>query len=240
MSVIAVVPAAGSGSRMEALTPKQYLLLHRRPLIWHTLKALEQVVEISRIAVVLSAGDEWWDEYDWSGFNKLTVLRIGGDTRAESVLNGLQFLAAAYPADSWVLVHDAARPCISPSLVSGMIAELKDDEIGGILAVPVADTLKIASTDQRIAHTQPRAGVWQAQTPQMFKLGPLADALVAGMGPDITDEASAMEKQGLAPRLVHGSPQNIKVTYPQDLALAELMLDKRSGLPDLSWGASQE
>lgn len=222
MSCFALVPAAGSGSRMGAATPKQYLDLMGHPLIWHTIRALAAVPEIERVCVVISPGDEWWDSYDWSAFPRLQVLRCGGATRAESVLNGLR-AAEAGDAD-WVLVHDAARPCLEPALVSRMIAELREDAVGGILAVPVADTLKRAALEDRIAATEPRDGLWQAQTPQMFRRGELLSALASFMGPDITDEASAIEKQGLAPQLVMGSPWNLKVTYPQDLQLAALIL----------------
>ena len=222
---IALVPAAGSGSRMASQTPKQYLNLAGKPLIWHTLAALSAVAALDRIVVVISSGDEWWDSFDWNDFPRLTVLRCGGESRAQTVLNGLQALQSA--ADAWVLVHDAARPCLDPALVSQMIAELSDHPVGGILAVPVADTLKLAAPAAdaaHIAHTHPRDGLWQAQTPQMFRLELLTHALQAGMGPDITDEASALEKLGLQPRLVMGSPWNLKVTYPQDLLLAELIL----------------
>ncbi|NHQ88600.1 2-C-methyl-D-erythritol 4-phosphate cytidylyltransferase [Iodobacter sp. HSC-16F04] len=222
MKHIALIPAAGSGSRMASLTPKQYLDLSGKPLIWHTLSALAKVAELDRIVVVISPEDEWWDSFDWSGFARLEVLRCGGASRAESVLNGLYAVQAA--VDDWVLVHDAARPCLDPALVSQMIAALRGHPVGGILAVPVADTLKLAQAGQHIAHTHPRDGLWQAQTPQMFRVAQLAHALATGMGPDITDEASALEKLGLQPRLIMGSPWNLKVTYPQDLRLAALIL----------------
>ena len=222
MSCFALVPAAGSGSRMGAATPKQYLDLLGQPLIWHTIRALSAVPEIARVCVVISAGDEWWDGYDWSAFDRLDVLRCGGATRADSVLNGLRECGAG--SGDWALVHDAARPCLDPALVSAMIAELRDDAVGGILAVPVADTLKRAAGEKRILRTEPRDGLWQAQTPQMFRRGELIAALEAGLGPDITDEASALEKQGRSPKLVMGSPWNLKVTWPQDLQLAEMIL----------------
>ncbi|MBY0443589.1 MAG: 2-C-methyl-D-erythritol 4-phosphate cytidylyltransferase [Burkholderiales bacterium] len=225
MKHIALIPAAGSGSRMASATPKQYLDLAGKPLIWHTLSALAKVAELDRIVVVISREDEWWDSFDWREFKHLEVLRCGGASRAESVLNGLQALQAA--VDDWVLVHDAARPCLDPALVSQMIVVLADHPVGGILAVPVADTLKLAQLGQHIAHTHPRDGLWQAQTPQMFRVAQLAQALATGMGPDITDEASALEKLGLQPKLVMGSPWNLKVTYPQDLRLAELILAAR-------------
>ena len=222
MSCFALVPAAGSGSRMGAATPKQYLELLGKPLIWHTIRALSRVPEIMRVCVVISADDEWWDCYDWSAFDHLSVLRCGGVTRAESVLNGLR--AVAMDDDDWALVHDAARPCLDPALVSNMIAELIDDPVGGILAIPVADTLKRADVGDRIKRTEPRDGLWQAQTPQMFRRGELLAAISSFIGPDITDEASALEKQGASPQLVMGSPWNLKVTYPQDLQLATLIL----------------
>lgn len=225
MTIIALLPAAGSGSRMAAAIPKQYLPLCGKTVVEHTVAALHAVPEIDLVAVVISADDTRWDELDWQGFDRLKVLRCGGDSRAASVCNGLEALRAeGHDAQSWVLVHDAARPCVSPELVSGMIGQLKDDLVGGILAVPVADTLKAADAGQRIAATRPRDGLWQAQTPQMFRLQPLHDALVSGMGPDITDEASAIEKTGQSPKLIHGSPWNLKVTYPQDLHLASLIL----------------
>ncbi|WP_028453415.1 2-C-methyl-D-erythritol 4-phosphate cytidylyltransferase [Chitinilyticum aquatile] len=230
MRALALLPAAGSGSRMNSATPKQYLDLNGKPLIWHTLAALHAVPALDRIVVVISAGDEWWGSYDWSVFDRLSVLRCGGASRAESVQNGLAaLLAAGEPASDWVLVHDAARPCLEPALVSGMLATLADHPVGGILAVPVADTLKLAGVGQAIARTHPRDGLWQAQTPQMFRLGLLAECLASGMGPDITDEASALEKAGYAPQLVMGSPWNLKVTYPQDVQLASLILSAHSG-----------
>ncbi|WP_035059908.1 2-C-methyl-D-erythritol 4-phosphate cytidylyltransferase [Andreprevotia chitinilytica] len=228
MSHLALLPAAGSGSRMGSATPKQYLDLLGKPLVWHTLAALHAVPELDRVVIVISPDDEWWDGYDWSSFDRLTVLRCGGASRAETVLNGLQTLAMDHPASDWILVHDAARPCLDPALVSAMIAELVQHPVGGILAVPVADTLKMSGPDRAIDHTHPRDGLWQAQTPQMFRLADLAGALEAGMGPDITDEASALEKLGLQPKLVMGSPWNLKVTYPQDLQLAALILQGRT------------
>lgn len=231
MSLVALIPAAGAGARMGAPTPKQFMPLLGRPMLWHTLQALHAVAEIAQVYVVLSPADEWWDSYDWQVFDRLTVLRCGGTSRAESVLNGLMALQeAGVPESDWVLVHDAARPCIDPELVRNLIAELEDDGVGGLLAVPAADTLKRADDSNRIVETVPRDGIWQAQTPQMFHLGPLLSALTSGFGPDITDEASAMEKAGAAPLLVLGSPWNLKVTYAQDVQLAELVLAGRATL----------
>ena len=220
----ALVPAAGSGSRMGHELPKQYLDLAGRPMIWHALTTLCACPQIKTVFVVLAPGDEYFARYDWSHCGaKLEPLYCGGATRAESVANGL--LASELEPDDWVLVHDAARPCLSQHLLARMIAELRDDPVGGILAVPVADTLKRADARQRIAHTEPREGLWQAQTPQMFRAGLLAEALVKCRS--VTDEASAIEALGLQPKLVGSDTSNFKVTYPQDIELAELLLQKR-------------
>jgi 2-C-methyl-D-erythritol 4-phosphate cytidylyltransferase len=157
----------------------------------------------------------------------LQVLRCGGATRAETVLNGLQAMASVCAPDDWVLVHDAARPCLSDEVLGKLINEVADDPVGGLLAVPVADTLKRAAADAasgaRAEATVPRAGLWQAQTPQMFRHGKLVEALRAA-GSDITDDASAIEQLGLQPRLVESDSRNLKVTYPQDRELASLIL----------------
>ena len=217
----ALVPAAGFGSRMGSELPKQYLPLAGQPMIYHALATLCASAEINTVFVVLAPDDKQFHQYDWSRFGeKLQPLYCGGATRAESVLNGL--LAAELELDDWVLVHDAARPCLSAQLLARLMAELRDDEVGGILAVPVADTLKRADAAQRIAHTENRNGLWQAQTPQMFRTGLLVQALQIASG--VTDEASAVEALGLKPRLVASDPTNFKVTYAQDLRLAELLL----------------
>ena len=222
----AIVPAAGSGSRFGAEKPKQYLDLLGRPLIFHTLKALTACPDIERVWVVLAPDDPWWPRYDWSELGaKLETVRCGGATRAESVTNGLQAAAMVAADDDWVLVHDAARPCISAAMLDALFADLAQDPVGGILAVPVADTLKRADTEQRVAATEPRDGLWQAQTPQMFRYGLLGDALQPCR--DVTDEAGAVEALGLKPKLVRGDATNLKVTYPADLALAAMILRAR-------------
>ncbi len=225
-SYFALVPAAGSGSRMEAASAKQYLPVRGRPLIYHALRALCGLSTIRQVFVVLCAGDATWHEYDWSAFSgKLSPLFCGGTTRAESVLNGLRACRSAIADDDWVLVHDAARPCISPVLVDQLMRELAEDEVGGLLAVPLADTLKRDDGAGRVLRTEPRARLWQAQTPQMFRYAMLVRALAqAG---EATDEASAVEILGLKPRLVLGDARNLKVTFPQDLTLAELILQDR-------------
>lgn len=221
-----IVPAAGSGSRMGADCPKQYLPLLGHPLLWHTLHALGQVGEIREICVVLSPADEWWETFDWHDLgDRITVLRVGGDTRAQSVSNALAQLAGRAGEDDWVLVHDAARPCLDPDHVRNMMSALRDNPVGGLLAVPLADTLKQADDANRVMRTLPRTGLWQAQTPQMFRYGLLSRALEHCQ--DVTDEAGAVEASGLSPQLVAASTTNFKVTYPQDLALAAQILQAR-------------
>lgn len=222
----AIVPAAGSGSRFGAEKPKQYLDLLGRPLIFHTLAALTACPDIERVWVVLAPDDPWWPRYDWSELGpKLETVRCGGATRAASVTNGLQAAAMVAADDDWILVHDAARPCLSAAMLNALFAELADDPVGGILAVPVADTLKRADGEQRVAATEPRDGLWQAQTPQMFRYGQLEKALKNEMS--VTDEAGAIEALGLKPKLVRADSTNLKVTYPADLALAAMILRAR-------------
>jgi len=223
----ALVPAAGSGSRMGAERPKQYLPLAGRPLIAHTLEALCAVASIDKVFVVLSVDDPEWGAHDWSALGpKLVPLFCGGATRAASVLGGLRAIAGEVAQHDWVLVHDAARPCIAPWHVERLIAELAGDEVGGLLAVPVADTVKRADAHGRVAQTVPRDGLWQAQTPQMFRYVMLRRALEDAR--DVTDEAGAIEAAGLRPRLVRGDPTNLKVTWPMDLHMAEWILASRS------------
>ncbi len=220
----AIVPAAGSGARFGAEKPKQYLDLLGRPLIFHTLAALTAHPAIERVWVVLAPDDPWWPRHDWSELGpKLETVRCGGATRAESVGNGLKAALAA--DDDWILVHDAARPCLSRQMLDALCDELADDPVGGILAVPVADTLKRADDQQRVAATEPRDGLWQAQTPQMFRYGRLVEALAKHNA--VTDEAGAIEALGLKPKLVRGDSTNLKVTFPADLALAAMILRGR-------------
>jgi len=232
MSYFALVPAAGSGARMGSGLPKQYLPLAGRPLIFHALAALAAVDEISRVYVVLAPDDDEWQGHDWGLLSgRIEVLRCGGVTRAQSVTNGLRAMADQVKAEDWVLVHDAARACITPTQILALLGEVGDDRVGCILAVPLPDTLKRAgSTDPggvRIVATVPRDGLWQAQTPQMFRHGMLLDALQHT--PDVTDEASAIEAQGLRPKLVAADASNFKVTWPLDLQMAELILGQRRG-----------
>ena len=222
----ALVPAAGSGARFGSEVPKQYVELAGRPLIYHALAALCACERIDRVWVILAPDDEWWRTYDWSGLGaKLQTVFCGGVRRAESVANGVA--ACALADDDWLLVHDAARPCLSQEMLAALCDELANDPVGGLLAVPVADTLKRADAEQRVAATEGRDGLWQAQTPQMFRYGVLRKALAAGLV--LTDEAGAVEALGLRPRLVRADASNLKVTYPADLRLAQLILQGRDG-----------
>lgn len=224
----AIVPAAGSGSRMGAERPKQYLNLLGKPLIRHALEVLCAVPEIDKVFVVLSVGDAEWGRHDWSGLGpKLVPLFCGGATRADSVLGGLRAIAGEAAQSDWVLVHDAARPCIAHWHIQKLIRDLAHDEVGGLLAVPVADTLKRADAQGHVLATVPRDSLWQAQTPQMFRYVMLRRALEAAS--KVTDEASAIEAAGLRPRLVEGDATNLKVTLPLDLHLAEWILRNREG-----------
>lgn len=230
MSFFALIPAAGAGSRLGGETPKQYLPLAGRPMIHHALRLLCDSPRIARVCVVLSPGDTEWERHDWSAFSpRLTVLECGGATRAESVLNGLRAArhACSIDDDDWILVHDAARPCLAAAQLDRLLDELADDAVGGLLAVPVADTLKRGGSGGRVARTESREDLWQAQTPQMFRYARLVDALCRAGGMAMTDDAGAIEALGLHPRLVPGDSFNLKVTYPQDLALAELILAGR-------------
>ena len=222
----ALVPAAGAGTRLGGELPKQYQLLAGRPMIRHALDALCASPRIQRVFVVLAEQDDAWERHDWSDLGaRLAVLRCGGPTRADSVLNGLLAISAAVKPDDWVLVHDAARPCLSPAQLDALIDQVGEDEVGGILAMPVADTLKRAAPDRRIAETVPREHLWQAQTPQMFRYGLLREALSHSRV--VTDEAGAVEALGHRPLLVASDAGNLKVTWPSDLVLAERILRER-------------
>lgn len=220
----ALVPCAGVGSRSGAAGPKQYETIAGRALVAHTLGALARVARLALTAVVLAPDDTLFEAHV-PGFRGL-ALRCGGATRADSVRRGLAALQAHGAADDdWVLVHDAARCLLRPEAVDRLIDACLDDDVGGLLALPLADTLKQAGADgaDRVAGTVDRTGKWAAQTPQMFRLHTLARALDAA-GAAVTDEASAIEALGLAPRLVAGDLDNFKITWPRDFALAERLL----------------
>jgi len=220
----ALVPCAGVGERAGTGGPKQYAALHGRAVVAHTLAALAAVPRLGTTLVVLAPADREFERHV-PGFDGW-VERCGGVSRAESVANGLEaLLARGVHTDDWVLVHDAARCLLQPAWVERLIDACEGDAVGGLLALPLADTLKQARGD-RVAATVDRAGKWAAQTPQMFRLGLLHRALAAA-GPGVTDEASAVEALGLAPKLVPGEIENLKVTWPADFALAERLLESR-------------
>lgn len=206
-------------------TPKQYLRVGRHPLLYYALRQLAGHPQISQVFVVLAPGDALFRIECAVEFGaSVQPLYCGGETRSASVYNGLLAARDAMNGDDWVLVHDAARPCVSTAAIDRLIAEVGDDEAGGLLAIPVADTLKRSDGDSRVISTERREGLWQAQTPQLFRYGFLVEAL-RRCGPDaVTDEAGAIERIGLKPRLVQGELRNMKVTYPEDLALAALVL----------------
>jgi 2-C-methyl-D-erythritol 4-phosphate cytidylyltransferase len=260
-----VMPAAGAGSRMQAIVPKQYLSINGAAIIEHAIKVFLDNHEIQRIMIPLAENDQSFSQLNIAK-NRRVATTAGGSSRAHSVLNGLNALSAegshllvkdseslvkdseslvkdseslvkdspslvkdspSLVKDSdWVLVHDAARPCLSSALLEHLIDSLRDDEVGGILAVPAKDTLKRASKTQTIMATVDRSDIWQAQTPQMFRYGILKAALTSAIEQNlnITDEASALEYMGYQPKLVVGDAKNLKVTTPEDLALAEFLL----------------
>jgi 2-C-methyl-D-erythritol 4-phosphate cytidylyltransferase len=229
--IFAIIPAAGQGTRIGEAVPKQYIPIAGKPMMFYSINALASIERIERVFVVLSALDRHWAQHDWSALpDKIEAVFAGGAHRAESVLNTLITLEKRIARDDWVLVHDAARPCIPRALVEQFLDEIGDDPVGGLLAVPVADTLKSSDENQRVAATVPRLNLWRAQTPQMFRYELLRKGL--DQKPDATDEAQAVESVGYnAPRLVQGDNLNIKVTFQADLVLAELIMDlrKRTG-----------
>lgn len=215
----ALIPAAGVGARMGGACPKQYLPLAAKPLLWHTVQAFLASPAIARVYVVVSAQDGWIDQVFPDCPSRLVLLRCGGATRQESVRNGL--LAMPCQASDWVLVHDAARPGITPQLIAQLQQALAQHPVGGILALPVVDTVKQQQGDQ--VRTLDRSTLWLAQTPQMFRYQILLQALQQ-RGVAVTDEASAIEACGYTPLLVPGAARNFKVTVPDDLALMQAWL----------------
>lgn len=211
--------------------PKQYFELAGRPLLYHAIARLCNHPRIEQVFVVLAQGDARFAQMDWGDFApKMEPLYCGGETRAASVFNGLLAARDALASSDWILVHDAARPCLGAAELERLLTELADDATGGLLAIPVADTLKRANRERQVVQTEPRDHLWQAQTPQMFRYRLLLEALRAADHGALTDEASAIENLGLKPRLVMGDICNIKVTYPEDLALAEIIVASRRGM----------
>lgn len=228
MSCWVVVPAAGIGARMEARQPKQYLTIADEPMIVHTLKRLASCHKVSAIVVVIAQEDHWWPSIALSLRCPLYTV-VGGETRTDSVMNGLAYIQQKVSDDPWVLVHDAARPCIRISDIESLFQRCYDSDVGGILGSPVVDTIKQVTTQHTIAKTVDRAAVWRALTPQMFRLKVLIAALLQAQQSNygITDEASAIEAMGYQPLMIEGHADNIKVTVPDDLLIAEAILQQQ-------------
>ncbi len=220
----ALIPCGGSGSRAGTALPKQYHPVAGQPLVLHTLAALAQVPRLGHVWVVVAPDDVWWQSPPSA---TVSIAAYAGNTRAITVLNGLKhMLAQGAHQQDWVLVHDAARCLVTPTQINRVIDTCQHDAVGGLMALPLADTLK-SEAGGRVSATLERAHKWLAQTPQMFRIGMLIEALEKA-GDQVTDESSAMEAQGLQPLLVPGSAQNFKVTYPEDFALAESVLRSRA------------
>lgn len=226
--VHALIPAAGRGTRFGGAVLKQYLPLHGRPVLAHSIRAFQFHPQISGITVVLAEDDQWFESEVGSLAASVTTV-TGGDTRAQSVRNGLQFIADNHPDTDWVLVHDGARPCLSAHSLDRLLEQGLASPYGAVLAMPVSDTLKSADQEKRIVGTVDRSDLWAAQTPQLFPVKTLAEAIDTAQqqGCNLTDESSAMEFVGIKPKLVMGSVANIKITYPVDLSIAEALLKRR-------------
>lgn len=220
-----IIPAAGAGNRMATAIPKQYLPLCGKPVVSHSIQTFFACPRIASINLALSAEDFFWRSLSLDSNSRLNLHYTGGETRAQTVLNTLEAMRPLVSEDDWILVHDAARPGLTSALLNQLLDTLEHDAVGGLLALPLADTLKQSSADSRVEKTIPREGLWQAQTPQMFRFGLLHRAL-AGFEGSPTDEAQAVEALGLQPKLVVGSLRNMKITYPQDLALMEVLIQK--------------
>jgi 2-C-methyl-D-erythritol 4-phosphate cytidylyltransferase len=226
-----VIPAAGAGRRIGAEIPKQYLQLGGRRVIEHTLEIFLEHPAIRGVVVALDPSDGLWGATSYA--EHPAILRAdGGAERCHSVMNALERLARRAGEDDWVLVHDAARPCLRRADLDRLMDRLRAHPVGGLLGVPVRDTMKAADAEGRVRRTVPREGLWHAYTPQMFRLGLLRRALrrVLDGGGLVTDDAAALEQEGLAPVLVEGHADNIKITRPEDLPLAELYL-RQQGRP---------
>ncbi|MCY4364161.1 MAG: 2-C-methyl-D-erythritol 4-phosphate cytidylyltransferase [Gammaproteobacteria bacterium] len=223
----AVIPAGGVGRRMGADRPKQYLELLDRTVLEHSLLPFCKHPLIKGIAVVVADNDEYWPALALSGHDGIVTASAGSE-RCHSVLNGLRRIGEIAADDDWVLVHDAARPCVTAADIDLLIAGLRDHSAGGILALPVSDTVKQAGQDHAIEATLDRQRLWRALTPQMFRLGLLRDSIAAAIADNllVTDEAQALERRGYRPGIVQGGPHNIKVSRTEDLALAEFYLKR--------------
>lgn len=219
-----LIPCAGSGSRMQSSAPKQYLTLDGKPILRHAIDVFEHIAEVSKVFIVVSADDAFWSHSLLDGCHKTQVLYCGGESRATTVFKGLEAMSSQVSKDDWVLVHDAARPGIDEDMVQRLMCEIGQEDIGGLLALPLADTLKRADADSHVEATISRNSLWQAQTPQMFRHEVLHHALLNSLEKQPTDEAQAMEWMGYAPKLVLGDLKNLKITYPHDLAVVSALI----------------
>jgi 2-C-methyl-D-erythritol 4-phosphate cytidylyltransferase len=229
-ALFGIIPAAGGGTRFGSGTPKQYARLDGAPLLARTIERLQAGLPLQGLLVAIARDDAFY-EHAIGTRAGVEVVRCGGLTRGATVRNALRQLEGRAADGDWVLVHDAARPCVPRAALLRLIGQLWDDEIGGLLAIPVADTLKRSDTyagrvadAPRVVATEDRAALWRAQTPQMFRYRPLVQAFADDEALAATDEAQALERLGHRPRLVMGSPSNLKVTWPEDLALASAIL----------------
>jgi 2-C-methyl-D-erythritol 4-phosphate cytidylyltransferase len=225
--VRALLPAAGQSVRFGGTTPKQYVQLLGKPVLARSIEAVRQHPAVAAVTVVLAPNDSVYDELVRPAFPEVSTT-TGGDSRAQSVLNGLQYIRSIDEHCEWVLVHDAARPCLEAASLADLMSHGLASEHGAILAIPVSDTLKRQQEPGRIGRTLNRSGLWAAQTPQLFALDALISAMQAAVGSRIppTDEAEAMERAGFHPLLVQGSSRNVKLTCADDLPLAELILGR--------------
>jgi 2-C-methyl-D-erythritol 4-phosphate cytidylyltransferase len=224
-----VLPAAGSGQRMAASTPKQYLLLNNKPVIQHTLERIAAHPALSKVVIALAVDDPYWPAVAAAlpaSLHAKLLVTVGGAQRCDSVLNGLQALQAEAQAEDWVLVHDVVRPCLHTSDLERLVSTVSSSGVGGLLASPVRDTLKRTTAQQYVATTLERNQLWCAATPQMFRYQQLRDALLRSQqqGQIVTDEAQAVELCGHPVQVVSGRSDNIKLTFPEDMRLAELLL----------------
>lgn len=228
----AIVPAAGIGLRMGTDRPKQYLSLCGRPVLRHTLEKLHGIDEIDSIMVMLRSGDPWFSSEFIEGLDRVSIVE-GGAERCDSVRLGLEAMQTDVRDGDWILVHDAVRPCIARADILSLLETLSGDPVGGLLASPVRETLKRVDATGHVRETVDRSGIWTAATPQLFRYGLLLDALrsAAEAGLTMTDEAAAIEWAGYRPRVVEGSPDNLKITHPADLMLAERILAMQYGHP---------
>lgn len=224
----AIVPAAGIGARMCAAKPKQYLSLAGKTILEHSLERLLRLPFVTGVVVAIAPDDDFWGHLPVSKNSRIHQVS-GGAERAESVLNALNYLRGKLEKDDWVMVHDAARPCVTAGAIEVLCAELADDPVGGILALPVTDTIKRVSQDRSIESTVDRRVLWQAQTPQLFRYELLLNCLTQALASNetITDEASAVELRGFTAKVVESSGDNIKITRPSDLRLAEFILQNQ-------------